>query len=409
MKIALVNKHGALGGIETVVQQLHRGLPSRGFECDFWFAENPAGNAPSSVRPFYPRLLDRLSRTRFSRQVETLFPRFRWTNRVFDSLRGRDYDVIHVHGFDETYATLESLRELAAAKPVALTLHSTWLFTGGCGQPAGCERYTGACGECPQAGEWPIPPSDNTAEQLEHKRQVLDHAPIHFIAPSLHLRAKALRSAPGRGWSIAHLPNGVDSEFFHGQGKQEEALRRACGMDPGRIIVLAMCRDFRDPVKGPAIMEEALRSLERDDVQVVLVGAYGEAFAEKLPARLKPLALGYVNDIQLRRRLYTAADVFLFSSIAETFPCVILEAMSSECCVVSTPLEAVREQLDDGETGFVASDFSGPALGRELARACADRERLPEVGRKARASVESRFSEKTMLDRHEEFYRGLLS
>jgi len=409
MKIAFVNKHGELGGIETVVQQLHRGFTARGFECDLWFAENPASSAPSSVKPFYPRLLDRLSRTRFSRDIESLFPRFRWTNRVFDSLKKRDYDLIHVHGFDETYATLESLRELAAVKPVALTLHSTWLFTGGCGQPAGCERYTGVCGQCPQAGEWPNPASDNNAEQLERKRQVLGHAPIHFIAPSLHLREKALRSAPGRQWPIVHLPNGVDTEFFHGQGKREESLRRACGVDPERILVLAMCRDFRDPVKGPAIMEEALRLLERDDVQVVLAGAYGEAFAEKVPARLKPIALGYVSDIQMRRCLYTAADVFLFSSIAETFPCVILEAMSSECCVVSTPLEAVREQLEAGETGFVADDFTGQALGRELAKACGDRARLVEVGRKARASVESRFSEKTMLDRHAAFYRELLS
>jgi len=408
MKIAFVNKHCELGGIETVVQQLHRGFKARGFECDFWFSENP-GNAPiPGMRPMYPKVLDRLHRTRFNRQIERLFPRFQWTSRAFDSLRESDYDIIHVHGFDETYATLEALRTLAGTKPLALTLHSTWLFTGGCGQPAGCERYLDACGDCPQAGEWPIPPSDNTAEQLEHKRRVLRDASIHFISPSRHLREKALRSTPGRNWSIAHLPNGVDTSFFHGRGKRDVELRHACGVEPERTIILAMCRDFRDPVKGPAIMATALQALDCADVQVLLVGAYGEQFAEKLPKRLNAVAVGYVSDIQKRRELYTIADIFLFSSVAETFPCVILEAMSSECCVVSTPLEAVREQLQHGETGFVAGAFTGEALARELSRVCISPAVAAQAGAKARIAVERTFSESTMLDQHEAFYRELL-
>ena len=409
MKIAFVNKHFELGGIETVVRQLYHGLTARGFECDLWFSESPGGARAPSLRPMYPRLLDRLQHTRFSRPIERFFPRMRWTGRAFDSLRARNYDLIHVHGFDETYASLESLRALACVKPLALTLHGAWFFSGGCGQPAGCERYTDACGQCPQAGEWPIPAADNTAEQLAHKRRVLHDAPIHFVSPSRHLREKALRSAPGKRWSIAHLPNGVDPAFFHGRRKRDAALRRACGVEPGRTIVLAMCRDFRDPVKGAPIMAAALQAVELDNAQIVLIGAFGEALAEKLPARLRPIAAGYVADVQARRALFEIADVFLFSSIAETFPCVVLEAMSSECCVVSTPLEGVREQLQHGESGFIAEAPTGESLARELARACESPALAAKIGAKARAVVQERFSEKTMLDCHEEFYRSLLA
>jgi glycosyltransferase involved in cell wall biosynthesis len=407
MKVALVNKHYQLGGIETVVHQLWRGLRGRGIGAELWISEFGDLPAHESVRTLYPPLLNRLLHSRLANVTQHFFPRREWTAREFEKIRLSDCNVVHIHGFDETYADMEALVELAHAKPTALTLHGAWFFTGGCGQPLGCKRFTKACGQCPQAGEWPVPVADNTADELEKKRRLLADAPIHFISPSLHLREKALRSTPGKKWEISHLPNGVDATFFRANRKRDAAARRAYGVEPAHTVVLAMCRDFRDPVKGVSLMAGALKILPAENVQVIPAGAFAEMLALELPERLRPTPLGYIGSNRARRDLFEIADVLLFTSREETFPCVVLEAMSAECCVVSTPLEAVREQLQPGVSGLLAGGFTDDALAQELARACNNPELAAEIGRRARVEVLDRFSEEVMLSRHEELYRRL--
>jgi glycosyltransferase involved in cell wall biosynthesis len=407
MKIAIVNKHYQLGGIETVVHQLWRGLPRLGFESELWVAEFGKLAPKKPVHLLYPPLLNRLQLSRFQNVTERFFPRRIWTAREFEKIRQSDCDVVHVHGFDETYASFDLLVELAKTKPMALTLHGAWPFTGGCGQPLGCERFTDACGKCPQVGVSPVPNVDNSAAELEKKRRLLGDAPIHFVSPSLHLRSKALRSTPGRKWEITHIPNGVNTAFFHGTRKNDGAARRALGVEPQCTVVLAMCRDFRDPVKGSSLMVGALQLLDADKIQVVLLGESGEQIASQIPSRLRPTPLGYVGGDTAKRDLLEIADIFLFTSLEETFPCVVLEAMSAECCVVSTPLAAVREQLESGVSGFVAAKFTAESIAHELARICNDPVLRREVARCARDVVVERFSEEVMISQHAELYRRI--
>jgi len=76
MKIALVNKHLRLGGIETVVHQLRAGLQARGHECDLWYSEYNSESRRADCRPLYPRTLGRLQHSRFGRLAGTIFPAF---------------------------------------------------------------------------------------------------------------------------------------------------------------------------------------------------------------------------------------------------------------------------------------------------------------------------------------------
>lgn len=408
MRIALVNKHLQLGGIETVVHQLWCGLRNRGWSADLWVSEYYDWPTGDGLRLMYPRLLNRLQHSRLSSQMQRSWSRRTWTQRAFRRLRKMDYDLVHVHGFDGTYASLEALVELAHAKPVVLTLHGPWWFTGGCAHPIGCDRFTQACGECPQLGVWPVPAEDNTAAELANKRKILQDAPIHFISPALHLRSDAARSVPGRHWKIAHIPNGVNTTFFRGDGKHDPRLRQAYGIDPDRITVLAMCRDFRDVGKGANLMVSALRLIDPSTVQVILVGAFTDAIADRLPPELRPMPMGYVESAAARRDLFEIADVFFFTSLAETFPCVVLEAMSSECCVVSTPIPAMSEQIVHGKTGLIAHACTDLALAEQLSAACARPAWAAQIGRDARRSVQQRFSEEQMLDRHLTFYEDAL-
>jgi glycosyltransferase involved in cell wall biosynthesis len=105
--------------------------------------------------------------------------------------------------------------------------------------------------------------------------------------------------------------------------------------------------------------------------------------------------------------LFEAADIFLFASPAENFPCVVLEAMASECCVVATPTSGVTEQIEDGRTGLLATELAGEALGRTLMAALQDGRRRRALGRAARDHVGAYFSTESFVARHLELYGTL--
>ncbi len=91
-----------------------------------------------------------------------------------------------------------------------------------------------------------------------------------------------------------------------------------------------------------------------------------------LERRLGPSArfVGYKSGEELADH-YTAADIFAFASLTETFGNVVLEAMSSGLPVVAVRAGGVGETVRPGETGSLV-DPSDPAdrLAEELIRLC---------------------------------------
>ena len=59
-------------------------------------------------------------------------------------------DVIHLHWINQGYLSLRDLeRIMASGKPVVITLHDQWYFTGICHYSGGCDKYRTRCEKCP--------------------------------------------------------------------------------------------------------------------------------------------------------------------------------------------------------------------------------------------------------------------
>lgn len=74
---------------------------------------------------------------------------------------------------------------------------------------------------------------------------------------------------------------------------------------------------------------------------------YIEKEVEKFGLSDKVIFTGYMSDIELRS-LYQKAEVFCFASIAEGFGFPPLEAMASNCLVISSNRSAMQETLKQG-------------------------------------------------------------
>lgn len=409
MRIAYLNNHYQLGGAETVMRQLHGGLRSRGVSSRILVAEGKRYPYGSGVSPLYPRSLSRLDHSRFRKWVRRWAPRGVWTDRAVASLHKRSFDLIHVHSFHGLYAQIETFAQLAHRKPLVWTFHRFWGVTGGCDHPFGCERYLTGCGSCPQVGNFAVGPVDRTAEEWHRKLEHLAPAPLTIVAPSRHL-AKVVSDSPiGRNWRVEVIPNGVDPTAFAYARKQDPRFRKKLGIHPEKTVLLFTNREFRDPIKGWPVIRDAINALPPDGRQLVLAGGNSSWAREQIREDWDVVDMGYVANRQHLASLYEAADTFLYASDGENFPCAILEAMSSQCCIVSTPVDGVTEQIEHGISGWLAKGMDSPTLRAALSHCLANPALIKRLGKAARKRVEANFTESAMVERYLRLYNRILS
>lgn len=402
MRILQLNASLQLGGAETVATQLLHGCREAGHQSGLAVAYGKTYPRGAGIVPLYPRLLSRLNMSRFHRVTERMFPRRVWTDAAVGRLGGSDWDVVHVHNFHGDYASIETLGALARRKPVVWTFHGCWGITGGCDHTDGCLRYQAACGHCPQVGRWPFLQYDNTEDQLERKWRHLGAADIRVVSPSEWLAQKIRQSRVGARWDVRVIPNGVDAARFTPR-KDDAAARVSLGLRPDQPVVFVVNRNFEDMTKGYPMVREALLACRDLPMQVVLAGRNGASAAAGLPG-IDLHALGYVSEPARLAAYYSVADILLFASPEENFPCTIVEAMAAECCVVATPTSGVTEQIEHGRSGLLAADMSGSALGRELRTVLGSAPRRRELGSAARIRAIREFGESTMVRRHLDLY-----
>jgi len=322
---------------------------------------------------------------------------FEWTNRRFAKIQDDPADIVHIHNFHGNYASIETLAGLIVRKRVVWTFHGLWGVTGGCDHPKGCAGYLHACGHCPQLGLWPIGDVDRTAEELSRKIAALAGLAINVIAPSKYCYDTIRSSQVGRGWNVYHIPNGIDpKEFVPAQTKSH------------RIKILIVNRNFQDPHKGFNVVLEALNLANPPGVDLTFVGLNSSWAISHLKHGYRTQDLGYIADQRRMATLYGESHIFLFASPAENFPCVILEAMASGCCVVATPSGGVVEQITDGENGFLAENISANALVAALDRALKEPGTIAAMGENARQTIIRKFSEARMVEAHLKLYQSLM-
>lgn len=187
--------------------------------------------------------------------------------------------------------------------------------------------------------------------------------------------------------------NGRDPRAFRPDAATRAALRAELGAAPGDCVVVAVSRLVRH--KGWPELLQAMAQVPNATLWAVgerLASDHGEDMAPhfaRAAAAMGPrlVQLGYRNDVA---RLLAAADLFCLPSHFEGLPMSIIEAMLTGLPVVATDVRGPREQVVEGETGFLVPPATVAPLASALARladAPALRARMGQAGR-AKAMAE---------------------
>jgi len=196
--------------------------------------------------------------------------------------------------------------------------------------------------------------------------------------------------------------NGRDPAAFHPDPAARAALRAEFGAGPEDCVVVAVSRLVRH--KGYPELLRAMEGVPGATLWVVgerLDSDHGEDLephftrAEAmLGARIR--RLGYRHDVA---RVLAAADVFALPSHFEGLPMSVIEAMLTGLPVVATDVRGPREQVVEGETGFLVPPATVEPLAAALAKLAADPALRARMGEAGRARALERFTEAKVVNR----------
>lgn len=327
------------------------------------------------------------------------------------ALPGRDWvreaDILHIYNLHGGYLSYSVLPRLSRLRPVVWQLDDFWALSGHCIYPFECDRWKTGCGSCPHLSDYPALAHDRTAELWRRKRDVYQRSSLTLVTPSNWL-AQQVKASPLLGHFPVHtVPGGLDTEVFHPISKP--AAREVLGISPDKQVVLFSAHFISDRRKGAAWFAEALGKLAPEKLarlEILMIGRQAEAWAA--PPGVAVRRLGLVQDDRFLATCYSAADVFVSPSMAETFGRACCEAMACGTPCLAFRVAAVPEMVRHMETGYLAAYPDVEDLAKGLARLLGDPELRVRMGRRARQLVEQEYDLGRHVTRMIGLYRELL-
>jgi glycosyltransferase involved in cell wall biosynthesis len=196
--------------------------------------------------------------------------------------------------------------------------------------------------------------------------------------------AEASRASEVLGAPVHVVPNGIDPGPAPRVRQAARALVTVCRIAPQKKLedLFAALRLVRTPWELRVVGDAETGS---------------EDYASGLRAMTRDLPVQWVGERADVRAELDRADAFVMISEPAGCPNASLEAMAAGLPIVATDFGGVREQVLDGETGFLTPRGDAESFARAI-------ERLdPSMGLRGRDHVEQNFS----LDAMVASYRNL--
>jgi glycosyltransferase involved in cell wall biosynthesis len=205
------------------------------------------------------------------------------------------------------------------------------------------------------------------------------------------------------------IGNGRDPAIFHPNPEARAAIRTALGVKQDRVVITAISRLVRH--KGFPELLAAMRDVPAE-LWVVgnrLPSDHGEDMepyfaAAGLGDRLR--RLGYRADVPA---ILAASDIFVLPSHFEGLPMSVIEAMLCALPVVATTIRGPREQVAEGETGFLVPPATIAPLATALRTLAEDELLRHRLGVAGLARARALFCEEQVVGRTIEILEGRTS
>jgi glycosyltransferase involved in cell wall biosynthesis len=209
---------------------------------------------------------------------------------------------------------------------------------------------------------------------------------------------------------IVTIYSGLALDEFRKNNGSARAVRASLGISDEALVVGFAGR--LEPVKGPEFFIRAAAIVRHlvPGARFLVVGDGSlrpslEEEAGRLGIADAVHFVGWQDDVN---SFYGAMDILLLSSLNEAVGRSILEAQAVGVAVVATRVGGVPEIIQDGVTGILVPPHDAEALARATEKLLTDSALRASLTKAGRERVEKLFSDRAMVKRFEELYKGLV-
>lgn len=186
------------------------------------------------------------------------------------------------------------------------------------------------------------------------------------------------------------IPNGINLNKFSSSKKRENKI-------------LLVSRMFER--KGVQYFIKAISDLNHGySVNIVGEGPYLETLKKtSIVIKDRVNFLGHLNNNSKElRELYESSKIFVFTSEAENFPVVLLEAMVSGLAIITTNDTGCAEVV--GDTAILVKSRDSSAIKDAILKLIDDPDLIESLGKMARKRVTEKFGWVTVTDKYLQTY-----
>lgn len=346
-KVLHINTLDSVGGAARVAYDLNRSLLKRNIHsvilADRVFSEDDNIEVLLRDNSYRQKLLWN------TQQRNGWLDFFHLSSFTVTSLESfKNADILHLHNLHGDYFSLFALPELTALKPTVWTLHDMQSFTGHCAHSLDCPRWETGCGSCPDLNVYPCISKDTTGFLWDTKKEIYDHSHLTIVCPSRWLKEKVEKSIL-KNKDIRLIYNGINEKVFKDIDKI--SARKQLGLPEEKSILLFSAHGgTENSWKGGRYLVNLCEHLNhREDVFFLNVGGSKKEYKDN-----NWLNVPYVTNEEEMALYYSAADLFIYPSLADNCPLVVLESLSCGTPVIAFRTGGIPELVRHLETGYIA-------------------------------------------------------
>lgn len=218
----------------------------------------------------------------------------------------------------------------------------------------------------------------------------------HFVSVGEELREEFVDNhfCSYENSTVIHSP--IRLKEFYRAGQKKRRLKEKCSalfdLDPRNKIIGTVGR--LNPSKGyKYIIEVASRIVKKyENVTFLFVGGGNEDYKKKLRKLVIKKNLsqsiiftGYQENIA---ELMGAFDVFLFASLREGLPQVLVQAATCALPIVTFNVNGAKEVVEDGETGYIVPKGDIDELSQKLESLIENPLEATQMGSKGQKAID---------------------
>ncbi|MHC4890206.1 MAG: glycosyltransferase, partial [Planctomycetota bacterium] len=326
-------------------------------------------------------------------------------NSTFDLVSQTEFmrcDVVHYHNLHGNYFNPFALSTLTKSKPSVWTLHDMHSMTGHCAYAFDCDKWQIGCGNCPHPESYPPIDKDVTSEMWRDKKLIYNESDFELIVPSQWLKDIVEKSIL-KDKNVHLIYNGINEHIYKPHDRR--AVRRKFNV-PDNAIILGFIADGGLIAKrkgGDFILAayEYFRPKYKNVCFACIGGKSNKAPAERF------LQIPYVVDENLLAELYCVADVFMFPTLADNCPLVVLELMGCGVPVISFNVGGVPELIEQGRTGFIAGYKNTEEFVKMVEHLVLNKAKREQFSKAGLERLQKMFTLDQMIDKHIVLYERL--